>query len=98
MTGHLSVCIRDGEKWVALVIINHSSLPPFVSLSSVKKQDAETGAAKKKEVKRKRESPENSDAEKTPPASPEDDDDLGVQVKIVHHSRRGEYAGATDLG
>ncbi|KAJ8279767.1 hypothetical protein COCON_G00068330 [Conger conger] len=52
-----------------------------MTIASVKKQDTETGSAKKKEVKRKRESPDHSDAEKTPPASPEEEDDLGVQKR-----------------
>lgn len=48
--------------------------------SSNKKPDSEASALKKKVNKGKAEGSENSDLDKTPPPSPEEDEDPGVQV------------------
>lgn len=50
---------------------------------SAKKSDFESSNSTKKEAKRKREPSVTSDVEKTPPNSPEEEDDDGVQVNIV---------------
>ncbi|XP_029110966.1 chromodomain-helicase-DNA-binding protein 7 isoform X2 [Scleropages formosus] len=48
--------------------------------SGKKTSDTDVSSGKK-ETKRKRESSDNSDTERTPPASPEEDGDLGVQKR-----------------
>lgn len=50
---------------------------------SAKKSDFESSNSTKKEAKRKREPSVTSDVEKTPPHSPEEEEDDGVQVNIV---------------
>uniref|UniRef100_A0A8C9TXH8 Chromodomain helicase DNA binding protein 7 n=1 Tax=Scleropages formosus TaxID=113540 RepID=A0A8C9TXH8_SCLFO len=64
------------------VISPNSSTSVFPPHSGKKTSDTDVSSGKK-ETKRKRESSDNSDTERTPPASPEEDGDLGVQVKLV---------------
>ncbi|KYO26050.1 hypothetical protein Y1Q_0003810 [Alligator mississippiensis] len=60
---------------------NATPKPKTSKKTSNKKSDSETNAVKKK-VNKGKEGSENSDLEKTPPASPhEDDDDPGVQKR-----------------
>jgi len=59
--------------------INQKS--PFTH--SVKKSDVESSNSTKKEAKRKREPSVTSDVEKTPPHSPEEEEDDGVQVNSI---------------
>ncbi|XP_029447223.1 chromodomain-helicase-DNA-binding protein 7 isoform X2 [Rhinatrema bivittatum] len=54
---------------------------PKSSKKSSNKPDLETSASKKKVSKGKAEGSEHSDLEKTPPASPEEEDDLGIQKR-----------------
>lgn len=49
---------------------------------SAKKSDSESVNSTKKDAKRKREPSVTSDVEKSPPHSPEEEDDDGVQVNI----------------
>lgn len=55
--------------------------PPFTH--SAKKADSESSNSTKKDTKRKREPSVTSDVEKTPPHSPEEEEDDGVQVNIA---------------
>ncbi|XP_041103529.1 chromodomain-helicase-DNA-binding protein 7-like isoform X1 [Polyodon spathula] len=55
--------------------------PKSTKKASSNKADPEISTTKKKEGKRKRESLDNSDLEKSPPPSPEEEDDLGIQKR-----------------
>lgn len=50
---------------------------------SAKKSDSESSSSTKKDAKRKREPSVTSDVEKTPPHSPEEEEDDGVQVSVA---------------